>query len=233
MVWYSPFIYMIIHLTTMHELDIYHVCSILFNVLVSESPDFFMQVLIQKQSDHRFWKKKDYKSISYTLYNLMWDAKTCSNNTDGQRMAPGSNKKASEEQVHYSVLLIAAMHFALLPLSNEQAFDLHYFDKAVAIFSDSTNGVYHAGVLLSQHLLAIGTCVGVFPLPIATLGEIGDTTRMDYLKSKYGLFCNEQDSSIESTFILRALSFQIKETTMYCENLTCEKICHTETHMHK
>eukprot|EP00957_Ditylum_brightwellii_P089656 6827815-Ditylum_brightwellii.AAC.1 len=35
--------------------------------------------------------------------------------------------------------------------------DMYYFNKAVALFSNSTKGIYHARDLLSQHILVIGT----------------------------------------------------------------------------
>eukprot|EP00957_Ditylum_brightwellii_P103150 7861644-Ditylum_brightwellii.AAC.1 len=34
--------------------------------------------------------------------------------------------------------------------------DMYYLNKAVVLFSNSTKGIYHAGGLLLQHILAIG-----------------------------------------------------------------------------
>eukprot|EP00957_Ditylum_brightwellii_P170013 12940525-Ditylum_brightwellii.AAC.1 len=51
---------------------------------------------------------------------------------------------------------MAAMHHACKNLSNEIINNMYYFNKAVALFSNSTKGIYHTGGLLSQHILVIG-----------------------------------------------------------------------------
>eukprot|EP00957_Ditylum_brightwellii_P122689 9356912-Ditylum_brightwellii.AAC.1 len=51
---------------------------------------------------------------------------------------------------------MTAMHHACKNLSNESRNNMYYFNKDVVLFSNSTKGIYHAGGLLSQHILVIG-----------------------------------------------------------------------------
>eukprot|EP00957_Ditylum_brightwellii_P021440 1617778-Ditylum_brightwellii.AAC.1 len=60
-------------------------------------------------------------------------------------------------------------------LYEEVCKDLHFFVKVLTILSSSRDGVHHAGELLGQHLRVIGGAVGVFPLPVATFGVVGNT----------------------------------------------------------
>ena len=140
-----------------------------------------------------------------TLYEKIWEEKQRRTNTYGQRHAPTVNKKGQKNRVHESTILIAAMHHVLLSITTEEAFDMHYFDKVLGIFADSKDGLLHCGELLSQHIIVIGACIGIYPLPLATMGEIGDTTCRDYIRAKYGLFNSSEDIPQESALWLLPL----------------------------
>ena len=108
--------------------------------------------------------------------------------SNGQRHAPTVNRIGSSTKITQSIELMVAIHHALKKLSTQEAFDLYFFDKVIAIFTDTKKGVYHAGDLLSQHILVIGACVGLYPLPFAALREIGDTTCRKYIQEHFNFF---------------------------------------------
>ena len=106
---------------------------------------------------------------------------------------------------------------------------MHYFIKAIAIFSDK-DGVQHVGDLLSQHLLVLGAAVGIYPLTFLTFGEIGDTKSRASFQDRFGLFTSDDGGgAVESTIILKALGYYLQETVMYCENLSCKEVQHIVT----
>ena len=147
-----------------------------------------------------------------------------SNPTGGQRHTPTVNKKGDGKNVIQLIRLIISMHYATCSLSQSDLKDMFYFIKAIGIFSDSTTGIQHAGGLLSQHLLVIGASVGVFPLMFSFYGEIDDTKSRAGLQKRFPVFKDGEDACVESANILKALSFYLGKSCMYCENLTCEEV---------
>eukprot|EP00957_Ditylum_brightwellii_P088270 6724824-Ditylum_brightwellii.AAC.1 len=59
---------------------------------------------------------------------------------------------------------MAALHHACLALNNKEQQDFYYFIKPLSILSNTKVGVIHAGSLLSQHLLIIGSAVVICPV---------------------------------------------------------------------
>jgi len=172
-VYYSPVIDTIYFLSQKYHLDVYQKMALVYASILSESNDIFMKVA--HKTTEQFWNNTDFCDIAYQLYKEIWNIKNTTTETPGQRHAPTVTREGTKEQVYRSMKLIAAIHHSLLDLSEEECNELHFFVKVLAIFSSSTNGVHHAGDLLGQHLIMIGSAVGIFPLEFATFGEIGDT----------------------------------------------------------
>eukprot|EP00957_Ditylum_brightwellii_P136263 10392171-Ditylum_brightwellii.AAC.1 len=83
---------------------------------------------------------------------------------------------------------MAALHLACTELSDHEKADMYYFNKAIAIFSDSSGGVFHADSLLSQHLLVTGAACGIYPLEFTAYGEICETKTKEGRHARFGLF---------------------------------------------
>ena len=104
-------------------------------------------------------------------------------------------------------------------LTVEETRDLFHFNKIIAFFSETYNGVLHAGVLLAQHLVVKGHSICLCPLKITIFGEVGEKTTWKYLKETFNLFQSVEEVSYDSYTLLRALSFYCNKTTMFCETL--------------
>ena len=66
--------------------------------------------------------------------------------------------------------------------------DLFHFNKIIAIFAETSNGVLHAGDLIAHHRVVICASVCLYPLNFEILGEVGITITRKYLKEKFNLF---------------------------------------------
>ena len=233
-VFYTIFTDRIIVITKLHKLTIIQRVPLVFASILSELPDHFINATEKYVNPLKTKVPTDVLEFAMNLYNDIWELKDCAaeerkkkngkDPTGGQRHAPTVNKKGDANGVIRSIKLMISMHYAASALSRTDLNDMFYFVKAIGIFSKSTTGVLHAGGLLSQHLLVIGASVGVYPLIFSTYGEIGDNRSRECLKKRFSVFKNGDDACIESANILRALSFYIQETCMYCENLTCEEV---------
>eukprot|EP00957_Ditylum_brightwellii_P069091 5244507-Ditylum_brightwellii.AAC.1 len=58
---------------------------------------------------------------------------------------------------------------------------------------DSKNGVYYAGTLLVQHVLIIGSDVGIHPTDFTTFGEITDRAVKRNLNKQLRFFDGDTD----------------------------------------
>jgi hypothetical protein len=221
-VFYSPFIWRILQLTQMYSLDVYKRLSLVYMCILSESPDIFIKVTNNLLKDKTFWGQ-ECDDIATKLYSSIWEIKITTHHTPGQRHAPTVNKKGTLERVTHSLKLMAALHLACKELSMHEKGDMYYFNKAIAIFSDSNYGVFHAGGLLSQHLLIIGAACGIYPIEFTAYGEICETKTKEGLHARFGLFSDSSTSSDESKNILKALSHLTGKSVMYCENLVCKE----------
>ena len=88
MVFYSPFIYQILHMQNKHHLDQYQVASLVYCTILSETPDHFMKATSKLNNNKTIWKTSNYKEIAVQLYNKIWEekkyyrvkwSKTCTN----------------------------------------------------------------------------------------------------------------------------------------------------------
>ena len=68
---------------------------------------------------------------------------------------------------------MADSYIAFPNITVEETCDLFNFNKKIAIFSETYNGVLHAGDTLAQNLLAIGASICLYPLKFAIFGEVG------------------------------------------------------------
>ena len=225
---------MIVHT---YDLDIYHHIPLVYASILSESSDYFYTATRRMMSQEKeVWSTPDIVKLAKKLYDSIWDLKEKDwakkkANKDlkldiGQRHASSVNIKGSEEGLERSIELMCRMHHACSNLDDQQLNDMHYFVKALSIFSNTKKGIMHAGDLLSQHVLVIGACVGVFPIQFATYGELGDTKCRDSLSSRFNLFQgkDKDNFSTDSATILKALSYLTNESLMYCENLVCKEM---------
>ena len=94
----------------------------------------------------------------------------------------------------------------------------------IAIFSETYNGVLHAGDLLAQHLVLIGDSVCLYPLKFAISGEVGETTTRYYLKEKFNLFQSVEEVLYDSATLLIYLSLYTNKTIIFCEYLVWKYI---------
>jgi hypothetical protein len=144
----------------------------------------------------------DYRQIACKLYNKFWQLKHEYNKFSGQRFAPTVNKQASNKKIIQSVDTMAAVHHAFKTMPKDRN-QMHYFVKAINIFSNSACGVHHAGHLLSQHLLVMGSMLGIYPSIFSTLGVIGETRCQRYLNKHYNLFgANTEITNMEESDII-------------------------------
>ena len=109
-------------------------------------------------------------------------------------------------------------------LTVEETCDLFHFNKIIAIFYETSNGVLNAGNLLAQYLVLIGASFCLYPLKLSIFGEVGETTTSNYLKEKFNLFQSVEEVSYDSANLLRYLSFYTNITIMFCEDLACKYI---------
>jgi len=67
--------------------------------------------------------------------------------------------------------------------------DCHYYCLAVGRLVQTVEhgGVFEAGPLTAQHLLGVGSMVGLFPLAFLDHAQVGATTKTySYLRDEYG-----------------------------------------------
>ena len=129
-----------------------------------------------------------------------------------------------KERVYQSFELMYASYIACQNITVEETCDLFQFNKTIAIFSETSNGVLHDGGMISQNLVVIGASVCLYSLKFVIFGEVGEITTRKYLKEKSNLFQSVEDVLYYSANLLRALSFCTNRTIMFCENLMCKYI---------
>ena len=62
----------------------------------------------------------------------------------------------SRERVYQSLELMADSYIASQNLTVEETCDLLHSNKIIAVFVNTSNGVLHAGDMISQNLVVIG-----------------------------------------------------------------------------
>ena len=87
----------------------------------------------------------------------------------------------SKERVYQSLELMSSSYIACQNLTFEETCDLFHFNKIIAVFAETSNGVLHAGDLLAQYLVLIGASVCLYSLKFAIFGDVGETTTRKYL----------------------------------------------------
>ena len=76
----------------------------------------------------------------------------------------------------------------------------------MAISDETSNGVLHAGDILTQHMVLICASVCLYPFKFAIFGELGETTTRKYIKEKTNFFQSVEEVSYDSDTLMRALS---------------------------
>ena len=82
---------------------------------------------------------------------------------------------------------MAASYIECQNITVEETCDLFHFNKIIAIFSEKSNRVLHAGDLLAHHPVVISASVCLYPLKYSIFGYVGETTTRKYLKEKFNL----------------------------------------------
>ena len=83
---------------------------------------------------------------------------------------------------------MAASYFTCQNLIVDEICDLFYFNRIIAIFSETYNGVIHAGYLLAHDLVVIGASVRLYHFKFEIFGEVGETDTRKYLTEQFNLF---------------------------------------------
>ena len=81
-----------------------------------------------------------------------------------------------KERVYQSLELMAASDIACQNIIVEETYDLFHFNKIIAFFSETYNGVLHFGDKLAHHPLVIVAYICLYLFKFAIFGEVGETT---------------------------------------------------------
>ena len=65
---------------------------------------------------------------------------------------------------------MATSYIEFQNLTVEETFDLFHFNKIIAVFDETYNGVLRSGDLLAQHIVVIVASVCLYPLKFAIFG---------------------------------------------------------------
>ena len=144
----------------------------------------------------------DYSEIGYSIYKEIWDKNINNTITPRKQHASTEKKMCSKDRVYQSLELMAASYIECQNLSVEKTCDLFYFNKIIAVFAYTYNGVIHAGDLLAQNLVVIGASVLLYILKFAIFVEVGETNPMKYLKEKFNLFQSLEEVSYDSATLM-------------------------------
>ena len=144
-----------------------------------------MEVTRSKEDHPSFWNNSDYLEIGYSIYKEIWDENSKDTSTPGQQHTHTENIMSNKERVYRLLELLTASYIEYQNLTVEETCDLFHFNKIMAIFAETSNGVLHAGYLLAHDMVVIGASVCLYILKYAIFGEVVETTTMNYLKEKY------------------------------------------------
>jgi hypothetical protein len=172
------------------NLDTYDKICLLYCCILLEKPDAFVQ-FSRSLENKTCWdfEGDDFQTQRIRLYYLMFDAKEA--NKDGvPRHQPTANRHAAPQQeVRQSLEILAELHHSSFQLPLRGRGDPSYFSHAVSILAGTT-GVHHAGQLLAQHLVIMGSCMGIFPVQFLEQGHICEDNEkiVQRLDDQYKIF---------------------------------------------
>eukprot|EP00957_Ditylum_brightwellii_P062408 4735862-Ditylum_brightwellii.AAC.1 len=179
--------------------------------MFSESPDYFVSVTSKLKSNKVCWKESNFLQLGYHLSMQVWKERCSAKTVPGQCHTPAATKEAPTHRVHDSLMLMAAMHHTCHSLTDIEKQDQWFFNKALAIFADSKNDVYYAGTLLTQHILVVGSAVGIYPIHFTTFIEIANIAVKKNLNKQFSFFDGSTDPTTESSYILKALPLYFQD----------------------
>lgn len=229
LVYFSPFVDGILQLTKRFNLDTYDRICLLYCCVLSEKPDIFEKLRVELELGGE-WASHggDFHIQFVTLYNRVFDLKQ-QVKCGVARHQPSANRRACPAQLKRTAdVLVEAHHSSFAVPINERS-EPRLFSVAVSILSCG-DGVHHAGQLLSQHLLIIGACIGVFPEEFLEHGHVcADNEKItSRLESKYSIYSKGSAlgrSPEEVGYdILAAMSHNLDSTSFVSENILCEKL---------
>ena len=237
-VYYSVYAYCMEKLTIRLKLTKWHLLALCANVINSETPLFFWdathQILeaarrCQTQAElNALFPLKDPVKFGLYVYAKIWELKesrsSCGRKKPvaGQRHQPHYNKRQEDWKVGLGLKNLFQLYLTVdATVDSRMAQDCHYYCLAVGRLVQTVEhgGVFGAGPLTAQHLLGVGSMVGLFPLAFLDHAQVGATTKTySYLRDEYG-FSREMEDTRQ---LMEALSIMLGVSFFVVENIICK-----------
>ena len=207
-------------------------CALLYNVVMSESPDHFWQICQELKRDAcaitslpfydgcalsfgqafamEIFKRKKHSGNARAEKQVSYDV--C------QRHIPAVNTPPTFEKTKASVEAISLLGRELRSFVGWNITNaFHYYGKSVHYLKLKCHG---AGKFTAFHLIGVGACIKLFPQVFVEIAEIGTSTRTwTFMKWFFGY--KDEDAHTEVLVMLRALSVYLGISCVQAEELCC------------
>ena len=178
----SPFIDGILKMQKAFCLSRHQCVAVAYNVLTSERPFFFWDVCMDYIRSASTNKSARISAVDLGLqfHDKMTQKIARQKIAVGaykeltSRHQPHNNTPPSKESLVLSIVNLIRLTDAIMSVSEPHRHKEFYHSKSIAILTGQPNkgGCHGAGVLTSQSLLHVLSCLGLIPLDLAYWGEI-------------------------------------------------------------